>query len=144
MDCLALVGYFELLMKEWCLGCWPLLQDWLNTRWTSGWPETCSWWLRSESRTDLLKTGFPLYLKDTARVIQSGDSLGWQSLRVSQGSTFVGPAWAGWSLREAHVCWQLLQALKTLPVKRKDRISEDCTRENRAQTVSKKNPKRRV
>lgn len=46
----------------WSLDCWSRLQDWPNTRWTSGWPETCSWWLKSGSHTDLLETEFPLYL----------------------------------------------------------------------------------
>ncbi len=67
-------------MKEWRLGCWSLLQDWLNIRWTSGWPEICSWRLRSESHTDLWETEFPLYLTDTADVIQSGCLPGQQCL----------------------------------------------------------------
>lgn len=52
-----------LLMKEWCLGCWSLSQDWPNTRWTSGWPETCSWRLKSGSHTDLWETESPLHLR---------------------------------------------------------------------------------
>lgn len=54
-------------MTEWRLGCWPPWPDWLNTRWTWGWPETCSWWPRSGSRTGLSETESPLCLGgDTA------------------------------------------------------------------------------
>ena len=62
-------------MKEWRLGCWSLSLDWPNTRWTSGWPEICSWRLRSESHTDLLETEFPLYLNDTWFILASVNNL---------------------------------------------------------------------
>lgn len=58
-------------MKEWSPGCWSLWRDWPDTRWTSGWPETCSWRLRSGSHTDLWAMEFPLYLNDTMRMINA-------------------------------------------------------------------------
>lgn len=89
-------------MKEWCLGCWSLLQDWPNTHWTSGWPETCSWRLRSGSRTDLLGTEFPLYLRDMGHVINAHiraerDLLRRQRLAHLQKETYLGGASAWWS-----------------------------------------------
>lgn len=70
-------------MKVWRLGCWPPWQDWLNTRWTWGWPETCSWWPRSESHTGLSKTESPLYLGWTqCTQLQGREPPGWRNLRV--------------------------------------------------------------
>lgn len=100
VDCLALVEIILLALhsptKEWRLGCWPLWQDWPNTRWTSGWPETCSWRLRSGSHTDLSETEFPLYLKDTSWVLTSEWKPSWTTSLTSEGRrTSVGPVCAG-------------------------------------------------
>lgn len=59
------------IMTEWSPGCWSPSQDWPNTRWTSGWPETCSSQPTSGSRTDLLETGFPLYLVHKIHIINT-------------------------------------------------------------------------
>lgn len=56
-------------MKGWCLGCWSLLQDWANTRWTSSWQETCSWPQTSGSHRDLWEKAFPLYLDEMRHTI---------------------------------------------------------------------------
>lgn len=86
LDCLALLCHC--FMREWCLGCWPPSQDWPNTRWTSNWPETCSWRQRSGSRTDLLKKEFPLYLIEMKHMVSA-------QTRVTAVTAVAGGACAG-------------------------------------------------
>lgn len=109
-------------MTAWCLGCWPLWLDWLNTRWTWGWPETCSCWQSSRNRTGLLKTASPLCLGETQHTpFQGQKPPGWRNLRVCRPvglSTSVGPARATGCLREAHVSRQLIQTVEALPRER--------------------------
>lgn len=81
-------------MKGWFLGCWFPLQDWPNTRWTSGWPETCSWRRMSGSHTDLSEREFPLYLNEMVHEVstQLGVETFLSAVHVLREATYPGGA----------------------------------------------------